>query len=248
MEKKTSRTNMKAEDRRNQILDCAQSLIFQKGYDNATITDIMNAAGVSKGGFYHHFASKEEVLVSILERMVFDAQAALLPAIETENLSALQRYELYFSILRGQQSADALDSVIPVIVALFHDANAGLQLRLTNSLTEAVLPIFARVLQCGIDDGIFKIDDAFTAARLIIQIGNHHQVCLKPALDAANEEELELAGRRLVACLRMQGLATDRLLGIPDGSTAFRSADFADRFISLLMADKFPPLAAGEKQ
>ena len=51
-----------AERRRNEILDAAQHLFYSKGYDEPSIQEIIDAVGIAKGTFYHHFESKQELL------------------------------------------------------------------------------------------------------------------------------------------------------------------------------------------
>jgi TetR/AcrR family transcriptional repressor of nem operon len=46
---------------RERLLDAAVHTIRAKGYSGTTVDDICRAAGVTKGGFFHHFASKEEL-------------------------------------------------------------------------------------------------------------------------------------------------------------------------------------------
>ncbi|HWJ05794.1 MAG TPA: TetR/AcrR family transcriptional regulator [Steroidobacteraceae bacterium] len=49
---------------RERILDAAMQVIRQKGYAATTVDDLCAAAGVTKGAFFHHFASKEDVGVA----------------------------------------------------------------------------------------------------------------------------------------------------------------------------------------
>ena len=51
-----------AEERKNEILDVAEQLFAEKGFDNASTNDIINKIGIARGTLYHHFASKEEIL------------------------------------------------------------------------------------------------------------------------------------------------------------------------------------------
>ncbi len=51
------------------ILDCAISLFREKGYKGTSMGDIGNATGLLKGSIYHHFGSKEEILVASLHRL-----------------------------------------------------------------------------------------------------------------------------------------------------------------------------------
>jgi AcrR family transcriptional regulator len=59
----------KAEERRLEILDAAQGLFLSRGYDATTVNDLLNAVGISKGAFYHHFAAKEDVLQALVWRL-----------------------------------------------------------------------------------------------------------------------------------------------------------------------------------
>ena len=54
------------------ILDAAQRLFLEKGYENTTIQDIVNElGGLTKGAVYHHFKSKEEIMEAVNDRMFF---------------------------------------------------------------------------------------------------------------------------------------------------------------------------------
>lgn len=53
----------------NAILDCAVDLFREKGYRGTSMADIGNATGLLKGSIYHHFESKEEILVASLHRL-----------------------------------------------------------------------------------------------------------------------------------------------------------------------------------
>lgn len=49
---------------RSRILDAARALIREKGYSAMTVDDLCTRAGVTKGAFFHHFKSKEELGVA----------------------------------------------------------------------------------------------------------------------------------------------------------------------------------------
>ncbi len=52
---------------RSKLLDAARDIIRTKGYAATTVDDICAGAGVTKGGFFHHFASKELLAKAALE-------------------------------------------------------------------------------------------------------------------------------------------------------------------------------------
>jgi AcrR family transcriptional regulator len=50
---------------RDKILSAAVDLFAEQGYDGTSVAEVIAAAGVAKGGFYHHFASKQELLYEV---------------------------------------------------------------------------------------------------------------------------------------------------------------------------------------
>ncbi|HPJ95017.1 MAG TPA: TetR/AcrR family transcriptional regulator [Deltaproteobacteria bacterium] len=60
--KLTSR-NLHAMETKERIFQVASQLILKKGFDNATLEEISNKAGVSKGLFYHYFKSKTDLII-----------------------------------------------------------------------------------------------------------------------------------------------------------------------------------------
>lgn len=55
-------------ENRERILDAAAQLFREKGFDGIGVADLMKAAGLTHGGFYGHFASKEDLMAQALER------------------------------------------------------------------------------------------------------------------------------------------------------------------------------------
>lgn len=75
---------------RARVLDAAVDLFARQGYDGTSVAQVVAQAGVAKGGFYHHFASKEELLYEVYGDLITRQLAAMdeilargLPAAET---------------------------------------------------------------------------------------------------------------------------------------------------------------------
>jgi AcrR family transcriptional regulator len=64
------RKRLRAEERRETILDAALEVFAQHGFNGASIDEIAHAAGVSKALIYEHFPSKRDLHFSLLERHV----------------------------------------------------------------------------------------------------------------------------------------------------------------------------------
>src|SRR5690349_3161572 len=71
--KKKSRAN----SRRELILKTAARLFRERGYENTTVRDLATAVKMQSGSLFFHFASKEDILLSILERGLLRAVAIL---------------------------------------------------------------------------------------------------------------------------------------------------------------------------
>ncbi len=64
-------------DLKNKIVEKAYELFSLKGYDKTSIENIISAVGCSKGGFYHHFNSKEDILVVVVDKYVMEIEKCL---------------------------------------------------------------------------------------------------------------------------------------------------------------------------
>lgn len=58
---------MKAEERKQMILDCAKRLFSKSGYFNTQISDIVKAANIARGTVYQYFKSKDDIFITIIE-------------------------------------------------------------------------------------------------------------------------------------------------------------------------------------
>jgi len=68
---------------RAKLIDAALQLFSTSGYEHATVDDISQAAGYSKGAYYFHFSTKEDILLELL-RMWAETRAQILAAAEGE--------------------------------------------------------------------------------------------------------------------------------------------------------------------
>jgi AcrR family transcriptional regulator len=58
-----------AEQRRDQILDAANDLFAERGYEDVSIEDIASSAGVTRGLVHHYFGGRKDVYVALLQRV-----------------------------------------------------------------------------------------------------------------------------------------------------------------------------------
>jgi AcrR family transcriptional regulator len=67
--------------RRDQILDAANALFAERAYDEVSIEDIANSAGVTRGLVHHYFGGRKEVYIGLLERIGAQREQQLPPPV-----------------------------------------------------------------------------------------------------------------------------------------------------------------------
>jgi AcrR family transcriptional regulator len=67
----------RAEETRMRILDAALEAFARYGYDGTSVSKICRRARVTKGGFYHHFPSKQAIFLELLERWLEQVDSGL---------------------------------------------------------------------------------------------------------------------------------------------------------------------------
>jgi len=70
-------TQRRGEETRSRILQAAMGCFAEHGYDGVGVAEICQRAGVTKGGFYHHFPSKQAVFLELLDRWLTGLDAQL---------------------------------------------------------------------------------------------------------------------------------------------------------------------------
>ena len=76
---------------RAELLAAAEQRIAERGFSDASLADIAGAAGVSKGAIYHHFQSKDELLLALLEQRFEERIAAVARIAVAPGAEATQR-------------------------------------------------------------------------------------------------------------------------------------------------------------
>jgi TetR/AcrR family transcriptional repressor of nem operon len=90
---------MATKSTRDHLIDVGVKLMHEHGYNTTGLTEILKAANVPKGSFYHHFASKEDFAAAALERYIEREAAHSAAVLGGSNASPLKRLKRYFTEL-----------------------------------------------------------------------------------------------------------------------------------------------------
>jgi AcrR family transcriptional regulator len=72
---------LSAAERHDQILDAADALFAERGYDSVLVEDIAKSAGVTRGLVHHYFGGRKEVYLALLGRVGAGREEALRPPV-----------------------------------------------------------------------------------------------------------------------------------------------------------------------
>lgn len=175
--------NKHPEETVNRILDVAFRLFMEKGYEHTSIQDIINhLGGLSKGAIYHHFKSKEDILVAVTDRITAESNQMLADIRDRSDLSGKEKLKTIFkeSINRPEQNdiftvAPDFNNNPKLLFSLLHDT-------VEEAAPNYILPI----IQQGILDGSIQTDYPEQLAELILLAAN---VWMNPMIFDNSEEE-----------------------------------------------------------
>lgn len=175
--------NRHPEETVNLILDVAFRLFMEKGYEHTSIQDIINQlGGLSKGAIYHHFKSKEDILIAVTDRMT-DASNQMLAVIrDRKDLNGREKLKTIFkeSICRPVQN-----DIFTVAPGFWNNPRllfSLLQDTIQNTAPDYILPIIRQ----GIADGSIQTDYPEQLSELILLAAN---VWLNPMIFNSTTEE-----------------------------------------------------------
>lgn len=164
-------TQQRGEETRSHILDIAGELFAKHGYDATSVADICARAGVTKGAFYHHFASKQSVFLELRDRWLgpLDAQLTL-PRGEDVTLPQLlqQVADMAQQVFATAGEEQRQQVFLELLSAARHDPTI---------LPALLMPIqkyrelFAQLIGAGIKEGTLRKVDRELVAQVVVSLG-----------------------------------------------------------------------------
>ncbi len=151
------------------ILDATDRLLARYGYRKMTVEDIAHEAGIGKGTIYLHFASKEEVVLSHVDRIV-DRLKEQLREIGSSSAPAPERLRQML-LTRVMFRFDSIQHYTQSLNDLLAALRPGLLARRALYF-EAEALIFAEVLTNGRLSGEFEFVDEYATAHAMLQATN----------------------------------------------------------------------------
>ena len=157
------------DDVRSHILDAGQRIIAAKGFEGVGLNEILGAAGIPKGSFYHYFPSKDGYGRALLERYVATYLVRIETVLGAEGIPARDRLMRFWSTWAAWQSSDRIDEKCLVVKLSAEVADLSDAMR--RALRDGTDQVIARLARCmaeGLADGSLSagLEPEATAERL----------------------------------------------------------------------------------
>jgi len=175
--------NKHPEETVNRILTTAFRLFMEKGYEHTSVQEIIdNLGGLSKGAIYHHFKSKEDILVAVSDRMTAESNRMLARIRDRCDLNGKEKLKTIFKASINRPVQNDIFTVAPdfhnnpkLLFSLLHDT-------IDNVAPDYILPI----IEQGIADGTIETEYPEQLAELILLAAN---VWMNPMIFDSTVEE-----------------------------------------------------------
>lgn len=192
-----------AEERRNEILDAADELFAQKGFDGTSTNDILEKVGIARGTLYYHFKSKEDIMDALIERYNVRLLSAAQEVASDKSLPIVDRIIRVVMALNisGGSSEEIMEHIHKPQNALMHQ-------KIQKVIINGVPPILAGIIREGIEQGMFHTPFPYECMEMVVIYAI--TVFDDDMIGMTNEERFS----RMVAFISN----VERLLGAESGS------------------------------
>lgn len=181
---------------RKEILNAARKLFASKGYEETSISDIMDMVGGAKGMFYRFFQSKEDVMHALGNQMFFENNP--FDAIkERSDLNGLQKIKALLVLNQSDAERNQLNMQAIPILKDPHILAAAVE-----ENRRVLTPLWLELLEEGKNDGSIKTEYTKELSELLPLIN----FWLMPTVFPATEEEIHHKYRFVMDALEHMGL------------------------------------------
>jgi AcrR family transcriptional regulator len=143
-----ARSNKNHDASREALINIALDLFLENGYENTTVSQIMKAANLSKGGMYHYFSSKEEILDAVIE-------FALKQELEKHRTN-LKSLPLEERLIGFSRSVDISDFTRKLLSYSNNHADSIVSYKVREYGVHLFIPLLTEIFEEGIAAGLYN--------------------------------------------------------------------------------------------
>lgn len=189
-----------ATDTRQRILDAAQVIIARKGWAAVGINEVLRAAGVPKGSFYHWFSSKDAFGEAMMRSYFVDYLGDMDAIFARPDTPGADRLMAYWRNWRETQGVDDCQGKCLAVKLGAEVADLSEPMRLVlKEGTAGIVERVRRMIEAGVADGSLSVDgDAGTTAQTLYDMWLGASVMAKIHRDLAPMDNALAATTRVL--------------------------------------------------
>ncbi|MEA2015405.1 MAG: TetR/AcrR family transcriptional regulator [Actinomycetota bacterium] len=195
---RTMRQTLRRKNTIDNILRAAAICFKEKGYDKIDVDEICRRANLTKGAFYHHFSSKQELFLKMLEQWVKRVAGQL----DLDEVRSGNTLELLLSIPeKFKPEFEEADKQLPIFLQLFIKAIDDKELnKMALKSYNEFIAFFTGIIKKGVKEGSIKKVNPDDAARVLfsLTIGMLMQGLLTPE----DKDWVELVKKSILMVLK----------------------------------------------
>lgn len=199
-----------AVERKNEILDIAEILFTQKGFDGTSTNEILEAAKIARGTLYYHFKSKEDIMDALIERHSSQLLKTSKEISEDKGKTVYER--IVDSVVALKMDRDGKE----IIEHIHRPQNALMHQKVQRTILNGLTPILAGIIHEGIEQGLFHTPYPYECVEMLVVYAS--TVFDGDMLDI-NQQEYASRAQALI-------FNVERLLGVESGTLSFASQIF----------------------
>lgn len=205
----------KGDTRRQIILETAERMLYERGYENTSVQDIIDELGFSKGGFYHHFVSKLTLLEAICDDRAQRSYEMGKRAVAECEGSACEKLNALFRRATILQT-DSVDFITLLLRVAYREDGALMREKMKQRQLELNVPLMDRIVAEGIASGVFFTPFPAQMGELVLRLCMQltDEIAFLLAKNQQNAEILVLIFEKL----KLYRHAIENLLNAPFGS------------------------------
>jgi AcrR family transcriptional regulator len=207
-----------AEVRKKELLDAALELFYEVGYDNTSINDIIGKVGVTKGAFYYHFSSKDEVLDTIALQQAEELVGVFFRASEESGKNSLEKINKIISAMQ-EYRAETQEKRLKIFEVLDKSENLKLRQKVYENYMRLSKPIVSKLLEQGVEEGIMVTEFTDELAEFYIHFSFSANGTLNKLILTLGEKPENIEVIKKKAFFYEEMLA--KMLGVEEGSIKF---------------------------
>jgi TetR/AcrR family transcriptional regulator, fatty acid metabolism regulator protein len=151
--------------RRAELAAAAARVFAERGVANTSVSDIVKAAGVAQGTFYLYFASKDDVVLAVVDEMAGRMIEGITAAVDASGSTAVEKFLGLRDVL---MAFDVEPTAVELADFMHRPENRPLHDRMAEHFVPALIPLMESIVSQGVAEGVFNVRDPHAAAWFVL--------------------------------------------------------------------------------